>query len=111
MNYMAKIDRKDFEKWKENNGEFNGRLMFQIWVNELADKKKFDRFLKSVTEKQKERTKQEIKHYKLMDLDAKNWQSFLKNCRENSMYGNDMVNILIKKFNQDGYCLEAKMRV
>ena len=111
MTYLAKIDNKDFNKWKKNNGKFNGRLQWQLWIDYLSDKTNFDEFLSTVTEDEMERTKDDQMIYKITYLNKKSWSLFLKNCRHHSMYGNDMVNILVKRFNKKGYCIETNIKV
>lgn len=109
--YMAKIDREEFVKWKENNGRFNGRLMFQIWVEYLSKKENFNKFLNSVKEEEKERTLENLHRYKLTDLNYKNWNLFMNLCRDNDVFANDIVNILIRRFNNQGWCVETEMKV
>lgn len=111
MDYMAKIDKKDYAKWLENNKEYNGRLMFQLWVDHLSDEKNFEKFHETIKDSEMERSRDNFVYYKLRDLDAKNWSNFLINCRSKGMYGNDMVNILIKRFNSDGFCIETCIKV
>ena len=110
-NYMSKIDKYSFSEWKEKKGKYNGRLMFQLWIDYLSVEKNFNNFNSKITEDEKIRTKDDITQYKIVDLDSKNWSKFMFLCRKNNMYANDLINILVKKFNNKGYCIETKLKV
>tara|TARA_B110000879_G_scaffold128869_1_gene169554 strand:- start:1490 stop:1858 length:369 start_codon:yes stop_codon:yes gene_type:complete len=110
-NYMSKIDKYSFSEWKEKKGKYNGRLMFQLWVDYLSVEKNFNDFNCKITEDEKIRTKDDITQYKIVDLDSKNWNKFMLLCRNNNMYANDLINILVKKFNNKGYCIETTLKV
>jgi len=110
-NYMSKIDKINFLEWKEKKGKYNGRLMFQLWVDYLCIEKNFKDFYSKITENERLRTKDDITQYKIVDLDSENWNNFMLLCRKNKIYANDLINILVKKFNNQGYCIETKLKV
>jgi hypothetical protein len=109
--YMAKIDKKDFAEWKSKKGKFNGRLMFQLWIEFLCIPKNFLNFFGNVDKAETERTKEDITKYKIVELDQENWDKFMVLCKDNDMYANDAINILVKRFNAQGYCIETKLKV
>jgi hypothetical protein len=109
--YMAKIDTVDFNKWKEAKSEFNGRLMFQLWIDHLSIPKNFNAFLRKVEDDERERSEGALTKSKLTKLNKENWKNFLALCIKNEMCGNDMINILVKHFNKHGYCVETKIKV
>lgn len=109
--YMARIDSGEFAKWKENNGEFNGRLMFQLWINHLSDEGNFYDFHKTIKEDERCRTQDDVVMHKIREIDRENWNSFMELCRVNGMFANDMINVLIKRFNSQGWCIETEIKV
>lgn len=111
VDYMAKIDEKDFAEWREKDGVFNGRILFQQWVNHLSDKDNFKEFYENIDPKYFERTKDDFTQYKIRNLDKKNWKQFIKNCREVGLFANDLVNVLIKKYNKEGYCVIRTVKI
>ena len=109
--YMAKIDRDSFEEFKKKNTMFNGRISFKLWVDYLSDPDRFDKFLETVSDSERERNQDNFIQYKIKGLNDDRWQMFLRNCRENDMYGVDMINILVKRFNNKGYCIKTSIKI
>ena len=110
--YQAKFDKKDYVLFKQNQGEFNIKLRFQLWVNHLSNYGNFLEFISgNITRQEFSRTPDDFTQYKITGINRKNWEAFRENCTRHDFYAIDVINILVKRFNNQGYCFESKVKI
>ena len=111
--YLAKIDRKVYAKFKDGQDRLSVKLLFQLWVDYFAD---FDRFQEffidgDITEQELEQQYDDVNRYKLVEIDQENWSLFMSHCRAHKMYARDAINILVRRFNNNGFCITTEIEV
>ncbi len=113
MNYLSKINSKEFKKFRDSKGDFSIKFRINSWINLLSSKKEFDRFFNIEEDASGFRkvSLEDVSVFRVEELDRDKWGLFLANCKKSKMSGNYAINLLIEEYNKRGDLFLIKIGV
>ena len=104
MNYQAKINSAEFEKFRNSKGRVSISFRITSWIHLLSNKKEFDRFF-NIEENVSGFRRLNVddgSKFRVEGLDRDKWRLFLGHCKESKMFGNYAINLLVQEYNKRG---------
>jgi len=112
MLYLSKIEKKNYNQFKKNKGDFSIKFRMNAWINHLNNEFIFKDVFSEYIDEDGYKKMELNNHvaYKL-EVDDQAWSGFQKNCESVGISANLALNKLVEKFNNEGSLFEVKVLV